>query len=117
MFEKECVQEPCVLLKNTTRTENHPPHRPDEAPVVSGGIDGGKEAEREVKKKKKSFWRWPALHFPRRKAAKYDLAEAENKYQAEGGSYRISNDAPASKVHPVADEQLKQDFSDKGRGV
>ncbi|KAL1259397.1 hypothetical protein QQF64_009974 [Cirrhinus molitorella] len=114
MFEKECVQEPCVLLKNTTRTENHPPHRPDEAPVVSGGIDGGKEAEREVKKKKKSFWRWPALHFPRRKAAKYDLAEAENKYQAEGGSYRISNDAPASKVHPVADEQLKEDFSDKG---
>ncbi|KAL0172327.1 hypothetical protein M9458_032638, partial [Cirrhinus mrigala] len=93
MFEKECVQEPCVLLKNTTNTaDNHPTHLPDEAPVVGGGIDGGKETETEVKKKKKSFWRWPALHFPRRKAAKYDLAKAENKYQAEAGSYRTFTD-------------------------
>ncbi|KAL0166131.1 hypothetical protein M9458_037975, partial [Cirrhinus mrigala] len=92
MFEKECEQEPCVLLKNTTKTaDNHPPYRPDEAPVA-GGTDGGKEAEREVKKKKKSFWRWPSLHFPRRKAAKYDLAEAENKYQAEAGSSRTFTD-------------------------
>ncbi|KAL0172245.1 hypothetical protein M9458_032556, partial [Cirrhinus mrigala] len=84
MFEKEFEQELCVLLKNTTNTaDNHPPHRPDEAPVVASGIDG----EKEVKRRKKSSWRWPALHFHRRKSAKYDLAEAENKYQPEAGSY------------------------------
>uniref|UniRef100_A0A8C1P3A7 non-specific serine/threonine protein kinase n=1 Tax=Cyprinus carpio TaxID=7962 RepID=A0A8C1P3A7_CYPCA len=81
LIEKECVQEPCVLLKHTSNAENHPPHWLDEAPVV-GGFDGGEE-----KKKKKSFWRWPALSFPR-KATKYNLAKAENKHQAEAGSYR-----------------------------
>ncbi|KAL0203515.1 hypothetical protein M9458_001533 [Cirrhinus mrigala] len=79
MFEKECVHEPCVFLKTTTGTvEYHHHYQPDEAPVIAGGTDGGKEVEREEKKKRKSFWRWPALRFPR-KAAKYDLAKAEKK--------------------------------------
>ncbi|KAL0180749.1 hypothetical protein M9458_023155, partial [Cirrhinus mrigala] len=95
MFVKECVeeQEQCVLLKYTTNdtAENHHPHRPDEAPVVAGDIDGGrKNGERD--KKKKSFWKWPALRFPRQKAAKYDLAEAEKKYQSESGAYQTSTD-------------------------
>ncbi|XP_018974725.2 serine/threonine-protein kinase pim-2-like isoform X1 [Cyprinus carpio] len=107
LIEKECVQEPCVLLKHTSNAENHPPHWLDEAPVV-GGFDGGEE-----KKKKKSFWRWPALSFPR-KATKYNLAKAENKHQAEAGSYRTFSEAPASKVHPVAaEEQLEQDVLGK----
>ncbi|KAK2908986.1 hypothetical protein Q8A67_004823 [Cirrhinus molitorella] len=69
-----------------------------------------KEAERE---EKRSFWRWPALCF-HRKAAKYDLAKAEKKYQAEAGSYRAFTDAPPSKVHPAAEEQLEQDVPGKG---
>uniref|UniRef100_A0A8C1U4T0 non-specific serine/threonine protein kinase n=1 Tax=Cyprinus carpio TaxID=7962 RepID=A0A8C1U4T0_CYPCA len=59
IIEKECVQEPCVLLKITTNTAEN--HHPDEAPVAAGGFDGGEKTESEEKKKKKSFWRWPAL--------------------------------------------------------
>uniref|UniRef100_A0A9J8DD21 non-specific serine/threonine protein kinase n=1 Tax=Cyprinus carpio carpio TaxID=630221 RepID=A0A9J8DD21_CYPCA len=90
IIEKECVQEPCVLLKITTNTAEN--HHPDEAPVAAGGFDGGEKTESEEKKKKKSFWRWPALCFPRLRAAKYDLAKAEKKYQAEAGSYWTSTD-------------------------
>ncbi len=98
MIEK-CVQEPCVLLKHTCNTvENHAPHRPDEAPVVADGFDGGKEAEREEKKKKKSFWRWPALRFPYRRATKYNLAKAENKHQAEAGSYQTFTDGTITSI-------------------
>ncbi|XP_059423023.1 serine/threonine-protein kinase pim-2-like [Carassius carassius] len=113
MIEKECVQEPCVLLKHTFNAENHPPHWPDEALVVAGGFDGREEAEREDKKKKKSFWRWPALRFPHRRATKYDLAKAENKHQTEAGYYRTFSDAPAPKVYPV-EEQLEQNAPGKG---
>ncbi|KAI2659016.1 Serine/threonine-protein kinase pim-2 [Labeo rohita] len=113
MFVKECVeeQEQCVLLKYTTNNtaENHHSHRSDEAPVVAGDIDGGRKNG-----EKKCFWKWPDLRFPRQKAAKYDLAEAEKKYQSEGGAYQTFTNVPASKVRRDAEEQLEQDVPDKG---
>lgn len=97
---RRSVQEPCVLLKDTTNTaENHHPHQLNEAPVVASGIDGGKEGEREEKKKRS--WRWPSPRIPRRIAAKYKLSEAEKKYQVQAGSYRTFTDGTTTSTCPV----------------
>lgn len=72
-----------------------------EAPVVAGGIDGGKEGKREEKKKKKRSSRWLSLHFPHRIAAKYELAEAEKKYQVQAGSYPTFTDGTITSTCPV----------------
>ncbi|KAK9960438.1 hypothetical protein ABG768_008293, partial [Culter alburnus] len=66
--------------------------------------------------KSKSFWRWPAVHFPRRRNAKYDLVQAEEEYQCEAGIFqKLSDDAPTSEVLPAAEEQLEQDVLDESK--
>lgn len=97
---RRSVQEPCVLLKDTTNTaENRHPHQLNEASVVASNIDGGKEGGREEKKKRS--WRWPSPRFPRRIAAKHELAEAEKKYQVQAGSYRTFIDGTTTSTCPV----------------
>ncbi|KAF4115844.1 hypothetical protein G5714_003333 [Onychostoma macrolepis] len=62
----------------------------------------------------KSFWRWPALHFPSRRAGTYDLAKAEEKYGIEAGTHWRDSDAPAPEVLRAAEEQQKHNVLDKG---
>ncbi|KAG1924999.1 serine/threonine-protein kinase pim-1-like [Pimephales promelas] len=97
----ECVREPCVLLKYTTNTAENHPHRLDET-VGTGEIDGGR-------KEKMSWRRWPTLHFRCRRAAKYDLAQAEKDFQNNSGLYRRFSQAPTSEVVPAAEEQPEEE--------
>ncbi|XP_059418731.1 serine/threonine-protein kinase pim-2-like [Carassius carassius] len=109
-IDMESGHEPCVLLKYTSNTaENHQTHRLDEIPVgaAAAEIDGG----REEKKRKKSFWKWPALRLFRRGNAKYDLAQVEKNYREPGSCGRFTD---ASEVWPAAEEQLEQDVLDTG---
>ncbi|XP_016146296.1 serine/threonine-protein kinase pim-2-like [Sinocyclocheilus grahami] len=73
---------------------NHLTHRLDETPVgaaAAAEIDGGrKEPQREGKKSKKSFWKWPALHLV------------------------LPQSFLTSEVGPAAEEQLEQDVVDEG---
>lgn len=87
--DKACLHEPCVLLKyNTNTAEKHHPHRLDEAPVVGAAETDGEREEQSSK----SFWKWPAIHFPRRRNAKYDLVQAEEEHQCEAGIFQKLSD-------------------------
>lgn len=86
--DKACLEEPCVLLKYNTNTAEKHPHRLDETPVVGAAeIDGEREEQ-----KSKSFWKWPAIHCPHRRNAKYNLVQAEEEYQCEAGTFQKLSD-------------------------
>ncbi|XP_067314296.1 uncharacterized protein [Pseudorasbora parva] len=108
--------EQCVLLSySTTTAENHP-HRLDETPSGALEIDKGS-------KEKSKFWKSFKFNPFRKRTGKYHLAQAEELYQSEAGSYRRVTDdhtlqlveicdhqeAPASEVLSSAEEQLEQD--------
>ncbi|XP_059389628.1 uncharacterized protein LOC132123109 [Carassius carassius] len=79
----------CVHPKDGPITsESRHPH----LSVSAAEIDGGREKEGR-EEKKKSFWKWPALHFPCSGAGTYDLAEVEEKYWTEAGMHWRDSDA------------------------
>ncbi|KTF80226.1 hypothetical protein cypCar_00041623 [Cyprinus carpio] len=104
----ECVRKPCVQTKDSPNSsDNRQPNPPDAAET-----DGGRN-----EKKKKSFWKWPALHVPCRRAGTYDLVKGEKKCGIEAGTYQRNSDAPAPEILPVSEEQQKHDVLDKGQRV
>ncbi|XP_026087069.1 serine/threonine-protein kinase pim-2-like [Carassius auratus] len=92
LLASEKQQKHSVLDKNQSELCVHP----KDGPITSEShhphlseIDGGREKEgsEEKKKKKKSFWKWPALHFPCIGAGTYDLAEVEETQWTEAGTH------------------------------
>ncbi len=97
----ESVHKPCVLLKYTTNTAEHNLHQLDEMPVGPGetkkcfwrwsfGPDetDGQIKEAKIDEKKKNVWKWPTLHFPRHRTAKYDLVKPEKEFKCVAGTYQ-----------------------------
>ncbi|XP_026068484.1 serine/threonine-protein kinase pim-2-like [Carassius auratus] len=133
----QSVHEPSVL--SPIMAENRQPNPPDEAPAGAAETDGER-----TEKKKKSFWKWPTLHFPCCSAGTYDLVKIEKKCGIEAEKYQGHSDAPAEDLlsrsdshHPnspdeepagaaetdgerteevllTAEERLVQDILDKG---
>ncbi|XP_059420702.1 serine/threonine-protein kinase pim-2-like isoform X2 [Carassius carassius] len=105
LLAAEEQQKHSVLDKNQSELCVHP----KDGPITSESrhphpseIDGGREQEgREEKKKKKSFWKWPALHFPCCGAGTYDLAEVEEKYWIEAGTHWRDSDDQSVHEHCV----------------
>lgn len=107
-LDMESVYE-CVLLKYTTNTAENP-HQLDETPVGPGETDAGRKEketkkcfwwwpvepgetdgqrkEAEIEEKKKDVWKWPILHFPRHRTAKYDPVKAEKEFKCVAGTYQ-----------------------------